>query len=154
VQRLILSSTTARVVSSLVPHHASGDILQSKIVDYTINIQPDEKMSELIFDLLRSEPYTLQTVNQTMQGHVRYLPIATSIETQTPAGSDENALVQLAIWAAAHFNRLRMFSYENMVSLTLPLLYVRGADWSLHFACDRDDYTVCFLSIYLVWLIF
>jgi hypothetical protein len=143
VQRLILSSTTARVLPSLVPRHASGDILQSKIVDYTINLQPDDEMKDLIFSLLRSLPYALQTINQTMQGSVRYLPIAISIETKTPGESEENAMIQLAMWAAAHFNRLRMLSRENTVSLTLPLLYVRGAEWSLRFACDRDKQTVC-----------
>jgi len=143
VQRLILSSTTARVLPSLVPRHGSGDILQSKIVDYTINLQPDDEMKHLIVGLLRSQPYALQTINQTMQGPVRYLPIAISIETKTPGESEEDAMIQLAMWAAAHFNRLRMLSRENTVSLTLPLLYVRGAEWSLRFACDRDRQTVC-----------
>src|SRR4051812_2191185 len=43
---------------------------------------------------------------------------------------------------AAHFNRLRMLSRENTVSLTLPLLYIRGAEWSLRFTCDHDRKTV------------
>jgi hypothetical protein len=147
VQRLILSSTTARVLPSLVPRHGSGDILQSKIVDYTINLQPDDEMKHLIAGLLRSQPYALQTINQTMQGPVRYLPIAISIETNTPGESEEDAMIQLAMWAAAHFNRLRMLSRENTVSLTLPLLYVRGAEWFLRFACDRDRHTVCYFLI-------
>src|SRR5437588_10096473 len=83
VRRLILSSTTARVLPSLVPRHASGGILQSKIVGYTINLQPDNEMKHPILGLLRRQPYALQTINQTMQGRVRYLPIAISIETKT-----------------------------------------------------------------------
>jgi hypothetical protein len=35
----MLSSTTARIIPDLVPHHASGDFLQSKIVDYSIILQ-------------------------------------------------------------------------------------------------------------------
>ena len=56
MQRLILSSTNARVLPTLAPRHASGDILQSPIVDYTINLQPDEEMDDVIRGLLRSQP--------------------------------------------------------------------------------------------------
>jgi hypothetical protein len=66
MQRLILSSTTARVVPSLVPRQANGDILQSKIVDYTINLQPNNEMEDVILRLLESQPYDLRTINQTM----------------------------------------------------------------------------------------
>jgi len=142
VQWLTLSSSTASVVPDLVPRHAGG-ILQSKIGDYTINLQPDKEMNNLIVDLLRSQPCALQTINQTMSGYVRYLPIAISIKTKTHDESDEDAMVQLAVWAAAHFNRLRMLTHENTVSTTLPLLYIRGAEWSLRFACDRDKEIVC-----------
>jgi len=133
VQRLILSSTTARVVRSLVPRHVSGDIL--KMVDYTINLQPTDEMRQMILRLLESQPYHLQTINQTMSNHVRYLPIAISIATQTLDAPEQEAKVQLGMWVAAHFNRLRLLSDQTVLP-TLPLLYVSGKWWYLLFACD------------------
>ena len=145
----MLSSTTARVVPSLIPRHTSGDILQSKIVDYTINLLPNDEMEDMILRLLESQPYDLQTINQTMCNHVRYLPIAISIETKTPDTSEQEAKIQLGMWAAAYFNRLRMFSHENTVLPTLPLLYVSGNWWYLHFACDRARRIVCMFLLSL-----
>jgi hypothetical protein len=74
VQRLMLSSTTARVEPA--PRHANGGILQSTIVDYAINLLPNDEMEDMILRLLESQPYDLRTINQTMYDHVRYLPIA------------------------------------------------------------------------------
>jgi hypothetical protein len=145
----MLSSTTARVVPSLIPRHASGDILQSKIVDYTINLLPNDEMEDTILRLLEGQPYDLQTINQTMCSHVRYLPIAISIETETPDTSEQEAKIQLAMWAAAHFNRLRTLLHENAVLPTLPLLYVSGNWWYLHFACDRARRIVCIFLLSL-----
>jgi hypothetical protein len=143
----MVSSTTARILPSLVPRRASGDILKSKLVDYTINLLPNEEMDSVIRLLLQSQPVNLQTINQTMYGPVRYQPIAISIETKTPNAS-EDAMVQLRVWVAAHFNRLRMLSREDPVSLTLPLLYVSGTQWFLLFARDSAQKIVCYF-IYL-----
>jgi len=104
----------------------------------------------MILRLLESQPYDLRTINQTMYDHVRYLPIAISIETKTPDASEQEAKIQLGMWVAAHFNRLRMLSHENAVLPTLPLLYVSGNWWYLHFACDGARCIVCSFSIYLV----
>ena len=62
---------------------------------------------------------------------------------ERPSESEEDAMIQLGLWAAAYFNRLRMLSHENTVSLTLPLLYVKGAHWFLRFGCDGDEQIVC-----------
>jgi hypothetical protein len=145
----MVSSTTARVVPSLVPRRASGDVLGSKLVDYTINLLPDKKMDSVIRLLLQSQPDDLETINQTMYDPVRCQPIAISIETKTPDGSEQDAMVQLGVWVAAHFNRLRMLSHEDPVSLTLPLLYVSGAEWFLLFASDSAEQVVCYFLICL-----
>src|SRR5256714_1256974 len=150
MQRLMLSSTTARAVPSLVPRLANGDILQSKIVDYTINLQPNNEMRGMILRLLEGQPFGLRTINQTMCDHVRYLPIAISIEAKTPDASAQEAKIQLGMWVAAHFNRLRTLSHENVVLPTLPLLYVSGKWWYLLFACDRAQHIVCSSSTYLI----
>jgi len=141
VQRLMLTSTTACVVPRLVPRHINGDILASKIVDYTINLEPSDEMEDMILRMLKNQPHDLRTINQTMCSYVRYLPIAVSIETKMQDGSEQEAKVQLVMWAAAQFNRLRMLSCT--VLPTLPLLYVSGSLWFLYFACDRPQRVVC-----------
>jgi len=106
-------------------------------------------MDSVIRLLLQSQPVDLETVNQTMYDPVRRQPIAISIETKTPDGSEQTAMVQLGVWVAAHFDRLRMLSHEDLVSLTLPLLYVSGAEWFLLFASDSAEQVVCYFLICL-----
>jgi hypothetical protein len=59
----MVSSTSARVLLSLVPRRASRDILKSKLVDYTINLLPDEEIDSVIRLLLQSQPVNLETIN-------------------------------------------------------------------------------------------
>jgi hypothetical protein len=113
------------------------------MVDYTVNLVPNDEIYKQILLLIRNQPYGLQTINQTNYTPVRFRPIAISIETKTPNAPEEEAKVQLGIWVAAYFDRIRMFSYEKPVTLTLPLLYVSGAHWFLLFACDRGQHVVC-----------
>jgi hypothetical protein len=145
----MVSSTTARIVPSLVPRRVSGDILGLKLVNYTINLLPDKKIDSVIRLLLQNQPANLETINQTMYNPVRCQPIAISIETKTPDAPEQDAEVQLGVWVAAHFNRLRMLSQEDPVSLTLPLLYVSGAQWFLLFASDSAEQIVCYFLICL-----
>lgn len=136
-------STTARVVPDLVPRHVNGDAFKSKMVDFTLNLVPDDKMYEKILLVIQNQPHGLQTINQTNFGRVRFRPIAISIETKTPNASKEEAMIQLGMWVAAHFKRIRMFSHGKLVTPTLPLLYVSGAQWFLLFAIDRGKDVVC-----------
>ena len=132
-------STTASIVQSLIPRHISEDIFKSKMVDFTINLQLNDEMDSLVRLLLQRQPSGLQTINQTEYGPVRFQPIAISIETKTPDASEQEARIQLGIWVTAYFNRIRTLSHDNLVLLTLPLLYVSGAHWFLLFACDRGQ---------------
>jgi hypothetical protein len=142
-------STTASIVKSLMPRHISGDVFKSKMIDFTINLIPNGETDDLIRRLLRYQPPDLQTINQTAYSPVRFEPIAISIETKTPDASQGEAKMQLGVWVAAHFNRLRMLSHEDPVSLTLPLLYVSGTQWFLLFACDSAQQIVCCFLICL-----
>jgi hypothetical protein len=126
------------------PRHASGEILKSKMVDYTINLRPDNEMENLIRLLLQSQPRDLQTINQSMHGPLRVSPI----ETKTPDAPEQEAKIQLGMWAAAHFIRLSMFS-TVLVLPTLPLLYVSGDQWFLFFARDRAERIVCSFLIHM-----
>lgn len=113
------------------------------MVDYTVNLAPDDEMYEKILLVIQNQPHGLQTINQTSFTPVRFRPIAISIETKTPNASEEEAMIQLGMWVAAHFKRIRMFSRGELVTPTLPLLYVSSAQWSLLFAIDRGKHVVC-----------
>ncbi|KAK7212264.1 hypothetical protein V2G26_019442 [Clonostachys chloroleuca] len=83
-------------------------------------------------------------INHTNYQPLLYRPIAVSIETKTPNGSDDEvAKTQLSIWVTGHFARLRSLSSTSndtiAVGMTLPLLTVRGGEWSLWFARDTGD---------------
>jgi len=113
------------------------------MVDYTVNLIPNDEMYEKIISMLRSQPHGLQTVNQSNYNPLRFRPIAISIETKAPDAPKEEAKIQLGMWAAAYFDRIRMLSDKKPVTVTLPLLYVSGAEWFLLFACDRGQRVVC-----------
>jgi hypothetical protein len=148
VQRLMLSNTTARVVPSLVPRHANGDILQSKIVDYTINLLANDEMEDMILRLLESQPYDLRTINQTMCDHVWYLPIAISIETKTPDTSEQEAKIRLGMWTAAQFNRLRMLLQEKCdLAHTFALVCLRPLVVSALCLRSRSTYCMSLLGL-------
>jgi len=137
-----LASTTARVIASLVPRHISGDSLKAIMVDYSINLKPSEKMGDRIRQLLQTQPSDLQAINQTAYGPVRYRPIAISIETKTLDASEQEARMQLGMWTAAYFNRIRSFTNEDLEMPTLPQLYSFGPQWSLLFASESSSQLV------------
>ncbi len=101
------------------------------MVDYSINLLPNEDIKNAIIRLLRVQSYDLQTINQTRADPVRFRPIAISIETKTPNASQQEASIQLGMWVAAYFNRIRTLTRESHVMPTLPLLSVSGAKWYL-----------------------
>ncbi|KAH8669438.1 hypothetical protein BGZ61DRAFT_315944, partial [Ilyonectria robusta] len=74
---------------------------------------------------------------------LRYRPIAISIETKTPDGSGQEAKTQVSVWAAAYMARLRALSGTSKsamaLGVTLPLVTVRGGEWSVLFAKDQVD---------------
>lgn len=115
------------------------------MVDYSINLTPNEKMDNQVRQKLQSQPHDLQTINQTMYGPVRYRPIAISIETKTPNTSEQEARTQLGMWTAAYFNRLRSFMHGDLKIPTLPQLYSSGSQWALLFACESSSHIVSFV---------
>ncbi|CAH0019262.1 unnamed protein product [Clonostachys rhizophaga] len=113
--------TRAPITKSCLPRHSSGLVLEGKMVDFCICLGGRE----------------------TIRAPLLYRPIAVSIETKTPNGSDEVAKTQLSVWVTSHFARLRSLSSTSndaiAVGVTLPLLIVRGGEWSLWFARDTGD---------------
>jgi hypothetical protein len=131
--------TTARVIKGLVPDNKYGEELKKKMVDYAITIQdPLVSEDQITCRLASSAGRLYRTINPSDYSPLCHDPIVVSIETKTPDGSREKALVQLSIWVTAHFNRLRALATDP-VSITLPLLFVSGEHWQLMFARDLED---------------
>ncbi|KAJ9634226.1 hypothetical protein H2199_009056 [Coniosporium tulheliwenetii] len=99
-------------------------------------ISPPMRRCGLLYETLRLlQLKESQSINQTMYDSLRQRPIAISIETKTPNAPEEQAGVQLGVWVAAHFTRLRGLVDTQMP--TLPLLFVTGHDWHILFAASR-----------------
>lgn len=131
--------TTARVLKGLVPANKYGEELKKKMVDYAVTLQdPLVAEDHITYRLASSAGRLYRTINPSDYSPLCHDPIVVSIETKTPDGSREKALVQLSIWVTAHFNRLRALA-PDPISITLPLLFVSGEHWQLMFARDLDD---------------
>ena len=125
---------------------------KSKMVDYGIVIQPtvDSILEASIERLCREQQ--LESVNQTNPNHVRFTPIAVSIETKRAAIEEDQAILQLNTWVSVHFAKLDSLvgSYapnekakaEVKVKATmpiLPLVKIQGHDWKLLIAEKKTD---------------
>jgi hypothetical protein len=143
--------TTAKIADvSLLPTAYSGSssstIMQSKMVDYALIIDPTPKLGARIAETLRQEGKS--SINQTGAEHVRFAPIGVSFETKRAAVNEDEAHVQLGIWVIAHFARLRQLisnrateGEEEETLPILPLVIVQGHDWKMMVAeaiVDRD----------------
>nr|POF02197.1 hypothetical protein CFP56_69112 [Quercus suber] len=85
----------------------SGPILATKLIDYTVNLEPSAHEKNLIIELIARQPDQLRTVSPSLYSLTRFRPVAFSIETNAEEGSSGMAKTQLMTWAAAHFARLR-----------------------------------------------
>jgi hypothetical protein len=122
------------------------------MVDYGIVIQPPDKSTlEAVIERLCRERQ-LDSVNQTDTNHVRFMPIAISIETKRAAIEEDQALLQLNTWVSAHFAKLARLvgshapnekaSAEAKAKATmpaLPLLIVQGHDWKFMIAEKHEN---------------
>ena len=143
--------TTARVLRGLVPENIYGETLKKKMVDYAITLgEPIITESDINARLGSCYGRLRRTINPSDYSPLCYDPIAVSIETKSPDGSEQEAKVQLSVWVSAHFNRLRdlLSTAPNAtpVSITLPLLFVSGESWTLLFASDGHESIVSNVS--------
>ncbi|KAF2453094.1 hypothetical protein BDY21DRAFT_357261 [Lineolata rhizophorae] len=119
--------TTARIDPQYVPAHSSGLGMLSKMVDYAIYLETSGPSS---FDLSTSSPLherisalitdVTHSINHTSYVSLRHRPIAVSIETKTIGRPEEEARVQLAIWVAAQFERIRSLFTETAYPASIP----------------------------------
>ncbi|EKG09620.1 hypothetical protein MPH_13323 [Macrophomina phaseolina MS6] len=131
--------TTAQIKDqSLLPGSAAGLATQSKMVDFAVvlDARSDERLANLVRAKLRHDG--LSAINHTTAEHVRFSPIAVSIETKRAAIEEDVANAQLAVWVSAHFRWLQRLSNGGSALPTLPLVIVQGHEWKLMLAELED----------------
>lgn len=144
--------TSARISGRDLLPNIPGFSPKSKMIDYGIVIQPtvDSTLEASITRLCRK--HQLDSVNQTDPNHVRFTPIAVSIETKRAAIDEDQAMLQLNTWVSAHFAKLDSLvgSYAPnhkakvkakglAVMPILPLVKIQGHDWKLMIAEKKTD---------------
>ncbi|KAL9118420.1 MAG: hypothetical protein Q9187_005033 [Circinaria calcarea] len=144
--------TSARISEKRLLPKIPGFNPKSKMVDYGIVIQPavNSILEASIRRLCREQQ--LDSVNQTDPNHVRFTPIAVSMETKRAAIEEDQAILQLNTWVSAHFAKLDSLvgSYasnekakaEIKAKATmpiLPLVKIQGHDWKLLIAEKQTD---------------
>ncbi|KAL6149969.1 hypothetical protein ACJQWK_02536 [Exserohilum turcicum] len=132
--------TSARPNPHLVPKTGFNNT-ESKLVDHALVCDESLIPSHLVQQVLADSRNGIDSINHTSASvqSLRQDPIAVSIETKTPNGSESTALAQLSLWAATHFNRLRTLlrpTKRDVVLMPLPLIMSVGGRYSLFFAID------------------
>ncbi|KPM44076.1 hypothetical protein AK830_g2421 [Neonectria ditissima] len=145
--------TNAEIDSRYVPQLASGLTASSKMIDYALfigdghepssheNAAPSESHSTLSRDISNLVTNSSDSINHIPYPALRHRPIGISIETKTISRTEEEARVQLGIWAASQMNRIRHLGLEYdtdfdgiLQQMVFPLLYVNSSQWSVLFA--------------------
>ena len=144
--------TSARISERRLLPKIPGFSPKSKMVDYGIVIQTtfDSILAASIKRLCRVQQ--LDSINQTNPNHVRFTPIAVSIETKRAAIEEGQAILQLNTWVSAHFAKLDSLvgSYApnekakakakaKATMPILPLVKIQGHDWKLLIAEKKTD---------------
>jgi hypothetical protein len=106
---------------------------RKKKVDFVLAFDPtvrtnEEASQERIEDLLGELPEF--SINHTDYEPLRHFPIAISIETKRPDGSEEEGSLQMGVWQAAQWNMLRTMARDGDPPLEFLLgIIVIGQDW-------------------------
>lgn len=108
------------------------------MVDYAIILDPDEEMSRAIRNVLKTLDGEDCNINHTKYGPIRYNPIIANIEVKAPGSGKDTAMVQLAIWVAAQFNRLAKLGGGGALHM-MPLIWVEGHDWRIYIAFRTEE---------------
>ncbi|EGU73389.1 hypothetical protein FOPG_16257 [Fusarium oxysporum f. sp. conglutinans race 2 54008] len=106
------------------------------MVDFALVLIPNNVLEDKITRFLANQEYP--TVNQTMYDALSRRPVPVSIEIKTSAGVMDRSHVQLGIWTAAWYQRLRAVkSTKNPIAI--PVIQVHGDVWTVMFARDNKD---------------
>ena len=119
---------------------------QSKIVDFILLLRPSQQSTPptAVQALLQSLPFDQRTLNQTDYGSLRYFPAPVAIETKTTSSDLEEAKVQLGVWVAAWFRRIRLLlgGSNDKETIPVPMIVVEAGKWAVYYACEREEAVV------------
>jgi hypothetical protein len=136
---LCSSRSTARIEPKyLGPRNLSGQLVGSKMVDYSMILLPDKRMHRAILHILRDLPEEDRNINQTEFSAVAYRPITVNVEVKLPGKGTNESMIQLAVWSAAQFEKLNELS-GTLAPIGIPLVSVEGHDWRLNITYQSDD---------------
>ncbi|KAL6912489.1 hypothetical protein FSST1_010249 [Fusarium sambucinum] len=107
-----------------------------KMVDFALALIPDAELQTKIDLFLRTQHH--ETINQTTYPALANRPAPLFIETKTTSGSGSRSQVQLGIWAASWFQRLRAAGSAKE-AIPIPLVQVYGNIWHVIFAFNEND---------------
>ncbi|OBS20351.1 hypothetical protein FPOA_06723 [Fusarium poae] len=107
-----------------------------KMVDFALALIPDAGLQTKMDCFLRTQQH--ETINQTMYTALTKRPAPLFIETKTMSGSGTRSQVQLGIWVASWFQRLRAVGSAKE-AIPVPLIQVSGNTWHVIFASDEND---------------
>lgn len=104
------------------------------------NQRPDYgALKKRIEEVVCTQPFGLETINQSVYGPLTRRPVGVIIETKS-ANDLKEGRIQLAVWTAAWYQRMRALRGNHRPRfVTLPLLLGGENSWNLYFACDRGD---------------
>ncbi|KAK9792841.1 putative PD-(D/E)XK nuclease-like domain-containing protein [Seiridium cardinale] len=116
----------------------------SRMVDYVFAIDPipadRTKMRELIADT-----YGL-SINHTSFPALCERPIALSIEVKRTSDGADKAKLQLAVWLAAHWKKLRHMAGSELPEFLLAV-WIQGHDWSLVVSTRNEQNTIIWTKL-------
>ncbi|KAH6977658.1 hypothetical protein EDB80DRAFT_738227 [Ilyonectria destructans] len=150
-------SMSAKIATPFAPPtggRGGGSVIESKMIDFSLilwlnrgrpHCAPEDKVSEAdarligaIAERVWAQPGDCQTVNQTMFPPLQFAPIACNIETKISTSS-EDAQLQLSVWTAAWYERMRQLLPADGPMVSLPLINVVGHDWKISFASVKEE---------------
>lgn len=101
---------------------------------------PDNTTHQAILQVLRDLPEECQNINQTRSAPVKYRPITVNIEVKVPGEGKNEAMVQLAVWAAAQMEkRNTLTGTGKLAAIGIPLVSVEGHDWRFYQTYQQED---------------
>ncbi|KAK3311213.1 uncharacterized protein B0T15DRAFT_548523 [Chaetomium strumarium] len=173
--------TTAQILSDFLPLTVAPGTRPSEYGPATTSattiVTSQEKMVDFAFVLdcgqgspLHS-PFGQKSINHSDYGPLYELPAPIAVEAKTATGSEEEEKVQLGVWTAAWFRRMKMLvgssklrkssatggsetdqtagnldSALSTAVISVPLLLVVGERWMLFYACEKDNRIIIYGS--------
>ncbi|KAK2667957.1 hypothetical protein RAB80_017148 [Fusarium oxysporum f. sp. vasinfectum] len=150
--------STARPERHLLPKDGIGEPVESKLIDYSINLcldpidstlKGDPELKKAMTKLLHRVPNQHKLINQTLYGPVRYEPAAINIETKASSVSDGRS--QLAVWISAWMEQMRTLKSwasspdpkypvlsPEPLDIQMPLIVATKDIWHLYLAKEAE----------------